>query len=57
MGSFTYYSFNTYTRWKNYPVVLGFDEKMADISEIPFPAVRSSSFLRGNLARISEILI
>jgi hypothetical protein len=39
MGAFTYYSFNTYIRWKNYPVILGFDEQLTDIFEIPFPAV------------------
>jgi hypothetical protein len=50
MGSFTYYSINTYIRWKEYPVVLGFDEQMADISEIPFPAVRSGSFFE-NISR------
>jgi hypothetical protein len=44
MGSFTYYSFNAYTRWKDYPVVLGFDEQMEDIFEIPLPAVSSCSF-------------
>jgi hypothetical protein len=44
MGSFTYYSFNTYIRWKDLPVVLGFDEQMIDVFEIPFPAVSSSCF-------------
>jgi hypothetical protein len=46
MGSFTYYSFDAYIRWKDYPVVLGFDEQMADIFEIPFPAVNSRSFVQ-----------
>jgi hypothetical protein len=50
MGSFTYYSFNAYIRWKEYPVVLGFDEQMADIFEIPFPAVG-----KGGMKRIRRI--
>ncbi len=55
MGSFTYYSFNTYTRWKDYPVILGFDEQMTDISEISFPAVRTGSYLR-KISRVFKFL-
>ncbi len=34
-----YYTFNTYTRWLERPVILEFDEVPTDVFEIPFPAV------------------
>jgi hypothetical protein len=39
MVAFSYYSLNTYDQWKAKPVILGFDEQLADIFEIPLPAV------------------
>ncbi len=46
MLAFTYYSINTYTRWKDKPVVLGFDEQLTDIFDIPFPAITICSNIK-----------
>jgi hypothetical protein len=37
--AFTYYSLSQYLRWKSTPIVLGFDESLVDVFEIPLPAV------------------
>ncbi|XP_037826361.1 pickpocket protein 28-like [Lucilia sericata] len=34
-----YYMWETYDKWSNTPVILGFDETLVDISTIPFPAI------------------
>jgi hypothetical protein len=39
MLAFSYYSFDTYSRWRNKPIILGFDEQLTEIYEIPLPAV------------------
>jgi hypothetical protein len=40
IGAFTYYSLNTYIRWRADPIVLGFEKQLTNIFEIPLPAVR-----------------
>jgi hypothetical protein len=37
--AFTYYSLSQYLRWQSTPIVLGFDESLVDVFEIPLPAV------------------
>jgi hypothetical protein len=37
--AFTYYSLSIYTRWLEEPIVMNLDDKLAEIHEIPFPAV------------------
>jgi hypothetical protein len=38
-SAFSYYSFSSYARWCEEPIVINLDEKLAKIYEIPFPAV------------------
>jgi hypothetical protein len=42
LSAFTYYSFMIYMRWHEEPIVMNLDDKLAEIHEIPFPAVRVS---------------
>jgi hypothetical protein len=41
LSAFTHYSFNIYSRWLDEPIVMTFDDKLAEIYDIPFPAVRN----------------
>ncbi len=53
LSAFTYYSFSIYTRWLEEPIVMNLDDKLAEIQEIPFPAVSIAAIFRvwwyGNL--------
>jgi hypothetical protein len=39
LSAFIYYSFDIYRGWCEEPIVMNFDDKLADIYDIPFPAV------------------
>jgi hypothetical protein len=46
LSAFTYYSFSIYTRWLEEPIVMNLDDKLAEIQEIPFPAVSIAAIFR-----------
>jgi hypothetical protein len=39
LTAFSYYSFKTYMKWYDNPIILEMDEQLTKIYEIPFPAV------------------
>jgi hypothetical protein len=45
LSAFTYYSLSAYTRWHEEPIVINLDDKLAEIHEIPFPAVTLKTYL------------
>ncbi len=48
LTAFIYYSFNIYKGWCEEPIVMNFDDKLADIYEIPFPAVSTCNAQKFN---------
>jgi amiloride-sensitive sodium channel len=51
--AFVYYSFNTYIRWQDHPIILGFDEQVTDIFQIPFPAISICSNIKFDVTDIN----
>jgi hypothetical protein len=40
LSAFIYYSLKIYKNWHEEPIVMNLDDKLAEIYDIPFPAVR-----------------
>ncbi|XP_037826365.1 pickpocket protein 28-like [Lucilia sericata] len=57
----TYYMWGSYVKWSNIPIILGFDETLVKINQIPFPTIticpeNQINFINYQFSNISDLI-